>query len=151
MNCYYFDTSAFLKRYVEEKGSTYVSRMLEDGVPVILATVTYTEMLMALRKKKSEQALSPADYSAAVQDITSDWVEMNVLPIDDGFHGEVRRIADELRHDRHLKALDAIHLASALVVRQKYTDMIFMTSDRQLKHVATEFNFVVDDPEQHEE
>ena len=149
MNFYYFDTSAFLKRYVDEKGSTYISQMVEDGVPFVVATVTYTEMLMALRRKKADKALSSEDYQTAVEEITMDWPGLKKIDIDDGFHDRVRDVADMLRHDRHLKALDAVHLASALTLQRRLPQLVFMTADKQLQDVAGEFAFPVDDPEQH--
>ena len=44
----------------------------------------------------------------------------------------------------HIKTLDAIHLATARIIRDLYgPDITFATHDRQLAHAATLFGFTV--------
>jgi hypothetical protein len=61
---YFLDTSALVKRYVAEKGSTWVNSLLPAGF--IVATITYVEVASAFTRRVRGGTLSAGDHAQAI-------------------------------------------------------------------------------------
>ena len=112
MSFAYFDTSAVVKRYVLEAGSLQVRGLLRRH-DFLSSAVTPLEILSALGRRRQSGELSEKNFAAAVRRVGSDrarWelVELGVL---------VLNRAEEIIQGQPMRALDAIHIASALVVQ----------------------------------
>ena len=53
----YLDTSALIKRFVEEKGSALVQSMVESGEAVATSKIAYAEVFSGLTRKMREGAI----------------------------------------------------------------------------------------------
>ena len=108
MSWAYFDTSALIKRYVDEPGRREVLRLLRR-YDCVTSAVLPVEVRSALRHRVSEGTLDEARVRAILKRFIEDrafwtFVEMS---------REVLGAAETLAAAHPLRALDAIHVASA--------------------------------------
>ncbi len=59
MKFYFFDTSALVKRYHSEKGTENIDKIfIEDDRAVIISSLSITEIVSAMNRKKEEKVIS---------------------------------------------------------------------------------------------
>jgi uncharacterized protein len=104
----YFDTSALIKRYVNEPGRREVLQFLRKNRCVVSAVLA-VEVRSALRRRVTEGALDASRVPMILKRFTADrafWTTVEVSR-------EVLAAAERLSAAHPLRALDAIHVASA--------------------------------------
>jgi len=104
----YFDTSALIKRYVNEPGRLEVLKLLRKNACVVSAVLPI-EVRSALRRRVTERTLDKDRVSAILKRFTADRAFWTVIEVS----REVLVAAETLTAAHPLRALDAIHLASA--------------------------------------
>ena len=110
----YLDTSALVKLYVEEEGSGTVREAVAGADSVASSAIAYVEARAAFARRRRERRLSPAGYRRTLQELEVDWDHYLRVEITSGL---IRRAA-ELVEVHALRAYDAIHLASATLLRE---------------------------------
>src|SRR5262249_12815825 len=70
----YLDTSALVKRFVSEAGSSEVQDLLIGGQPVACATIAYAELHSGLARRHREGALSQLEYRLVCRRFETDWM-----------------------------------------------------------------------------
>jgi predicted nucleic acid-binding protein len=129
----YFDSSALIKRFVEEPGSARVEALIEAEPPPATSKVAYAEVHAGLARKLRERGLTPAAHRGAARTFDADWpayvrVEL-VEPL--------LILARDLIQRRPLRGFDAIHLASALRLRDQIgAEVRFVAADDRLLSAA---------------
>jgi uncharacterized protein len=125
----YLDTSALVKRYVRETGSTEVITMIENAESVGSVSLTKVEMAAALEKTVRLGWIKREYVLQAWQDFLDHWssfTRLNISP------GTIER-ASALAWEYSLRGYDAMHLASALLWQEALTTQItLVTFDRDL-------------------
>jgi len=126
----YFDTSALVKRYVRERGTIEVRRLLRK-YRILSSSVVPVELLSALTRRHGQKELSGQHYTAILSRIKQDrafWELVEVTPA-------VLARAEEMVLRLRVRALDAIHVASAAIFQDSTgRSALFVTSDeRQLE------------------
>lgn len=126
---YYWDTSAFVKQFIEEVGTGEVIALRAEALPHATATITYTETFSALRRRVRETSLKEPQYHEVVRRFLLEWPTYVRINLDDSVLVRSRSLLE--RHS--LRTLDAIHLASALEL-QHYLDepSVLISADLQL-------------------
>jgi predicted nucleic acid-binding protein len=132
----YLDTSALIKRFVAERGSSAVRNLVEREGPIAVATVAYVELHAALARKRREGALSQRLHALICRQFERDWHSYLRVDLTD----EILSRARDLVQGHPLRGLDAIHLASALMLKDALDGQIaFVGADqRQLQAAASE-------------
>ncbi|MGH7167948.1 MAG: type II toxin-antitoxin system VapC family toxin, partial [Nitrospiraceae bacterium] len=69
----YFDTSALIKRYVAEKGSSVMRTLRSQPGPFATATIAYAEAYSGLTRRHREGFLSRTRYASACEQLELDW------------------------------------------------------------------------------
>jgi uncharacterized protein len=129
----YLDTSALVKRFVEEKGSRRIEEIVSNGEPVATAKIAYAEVYAGLTRKKREGLLSARRYGVASRSFEQDWPTYVRVDLRD----EVLVLARDLMERRPLRGFDAIHLASALILRKELGEpVVFVAADARLAQTA---------------
>ncbi len=129
----YFDTSALIKAFVEEEGSGFVKDAINGEKFVGTATIAYVEMYSGLNRKRRLGELTEKAYSVAVEEFEARYKSWVRLQID----GRVLLLGRDLTGRRPLRALDAIHLAAAMVLKLEIgEDVLFAAADRRLLDAA---------------
>ena len=119
----FFDSSAFAKRYVEETGSQLVDDIFLNAKEVSVSVVCFPEIISALNRRVREKRLSRQDYVTIKQHLSDDIrdaVIVNLMP-------EVIVKSIKLLEASPLRAMDALHLACALV----WGAELFVSSDKR--------------------
>jgi uncharacterized protein len=126
----YFDTSALVKRYVDEPGRREVVRLLRLHGCVTSALMP-VELRSALRRRAAEGNRNDTRTSAVLKRFAADrayWAFVEVS-------SDVVRSAEQLVSAHPLRSLDALHVASARLFAERIgaPDLLFVSSDtRQL-------------------
>ena len=120
----YLDTSALVKLYVEENGSALVRRWVNDAHTVATSILAYAEARAAFARRRRERKISPAAYGVILRDFEPDWGHYVVLEATE----PLIRSAGKLAEIHALRAYDAIHLASARILKDKVAEPVSFAS-----------------------
>lgn len=126
----YLDTSAMVKLFLVEDGSELVRELWEGDTPVSTAGISQTELVCALAAAARDGRFGAEQLSEDVIDGTFLRERAEVVAADAGLLVSASRLG--VAH--HLRALDAIHVASALVLRD--TDPILVSWDEDQRNAA---------------
>lgn len=117
------DTSALVKRYVAIQGGAKLQPIFDEATSVHLAHHCRVEMHSAFNRMRLTKQITPVVYRAAIADFEKEFVDFEVSQWTFGI--EVRAIA--LLAGSNLRAMDALHIAAALMVGAER----FVTSDER--------------------
>lgn len=152
MAVYYLDSSAVVKRYVQEAGSDWV-RALFIGVPVnevVVSAITAVEVTSAIARRIRSGGTSPEGGRTALRAFHDHLLsQYQVIDVSD----RILRRAVSLAESRALRGYDAVQLATALEVNgitPRNADRMTMASaDRELNAAASSEGLRVEDPTAH--
>jgi predicted nucleic acid-binding protein len=150
---YYFDTSALVKRHVNEVGSPWVKSLVraKAGHRLFVARITAVEVTSAITRRQSARDLSPAQAGAILGHFRRHLAERySIIELTPALFANAVRIARKHR----LRAYDAVQLAVALEIRELRTEAGFgpvtlVSADRDLNDAARAEGFAVEDPNLH--
>jgi len=139
----YLDSSALVKRYVEEDGSGAVDRLLADHPYAATSRLTYPEILSALHRKHRAKEISVRVLGTLVEAFESDWGKLFVLEFDE----DLLPIVKQSIRKHAVRGADAVHLASGIWLRSVLKeDVIFACADAKLLDAARAERLVAFDP-----
>jgi predicted nucleic acid-binding protein len=153
VSIYFLDSSALVKRYVTETGSSWIRALTDPDAhnPLIIARITWVEVLSALARRQREGSLASDGVVQAIHTFRYDLnTQYHVSELDTA----VAEAAGELVIRHPLRAYDAVQLASALRVqsdlsRTKSPALTFLTSDDRLVAIAQAEGLLTDNPSHH--
>ncbi|MCP4410445.1 MAG: type II toxin-antitoxin system VapC family toxin [Gammaproteobacteria bacterium] len=119
----FFDTSAFIKRYVDEPGSERVLDLTSKAEELGLSVLVLPESISTLRRLLRENQLAEVDYRALKEAIL---IDLNDADLCDMTPSVLEHAITCLERSP-LRALDAVHIGSALV----YQPDLFISADRR--------------------
>jgi len=129
----YLDTSALIKRFVNEKGSSLVQSLVEQREPVATAKIAYAEIFAGFARKLRAGHLPRNSYALACRQFERDWNGYVRVDLGD----DVLFSARDLIQRHPLKGFDAVHLASALSLKNALGEEItFAAADKRLLQAA---------------
>jgi len=150
---YYLDTSALIKRYVDETGSPWL-RALLDTQPrpsIVLVHLVIVEVTSALARRVREGVLTDVEYAQAQNAFRADCLRQYelVTAVDD-----VIDQANRLLEKYPLRAYDAVHLATAVVsnrylLANELAPLVFISADDRLNRAASAEGLAVENPNTH--
>jgi len=129
----YLDTSALVKLYVDERMSQELTIAVDGAEAVATSLIAYTEARAAFARARREARLSAQAYRHVVEAFVEDWPRYITVEVTD----RLVKDAGELAAHRALRGYDALHLASALILRQQMSSGVtFLAFDRELMVAA---------------
>ena len=149
----FLDASSLLKLYLEESGSAMMRALFEANRftgrfylsdHVALEVQVRLNRLGRVVSRRERRALR----SGFRQFATHRSNHLNILTVDHGLIAEAEALAAQYA-DSGAGTLDLIHLASARRVQRSVPGerLVFVASDRKLRHVARRAGFRTFDPE----
>ena len=123
----FFDSSAFVKRYVREEGTDEVLALCDQATELCLSGIALMEIISAFCRLQRESRISSAQYrqlkallmaditDAAISDLTPEVLRLSIIALE----GNV------------LRGMDALHIGSALALKAD----LFVTADAK-QHTA---------------
>lgn len=152
----YWDSSALIKNYVQETGTERVKERLrveeQASRPAFTSVLTFAEIHAALARRMSDKSLSYSMFVSSRKRFEADWAfGLSAIHLGPAVLSTVR---DVVRLG--LKSADAIHLASAIWLRDinslgparaaRDASLLFLTADEKLGWAAAKKRFAVFNP-----
>jgi len=129
----YLDTSWLVKLFVEEDDAAAVRRVVQRDGTVLVSEVSFVEFHSAVARRRREGALSQRASGSIVRRFRSEWPDRSRVAVST----DVIVRAAALVTDHALRSIDAIHLASALLVASGAPEPVRLgASDRRLLAAA---------------
>lgn len=153
MPAYFLDSSALVKRYSAESGTSWLIRIVRPVSKNFLSVVSITgvEIVSALTRKRRGGNLSSRQYDNAVRRFEREW----------GIRYFKADVTDQLVEDGialtkkyGLRGYDAVQLAAGRAVTSRrsvsgLSPLIFVSADHDLINAALAEGFVVENPDNH--
>jgi len=154
----YVDSFALVKHYVREPGSTGLNAKLNEASlhqhGVFISVVGYAEILAIFARRLREKVVSENQARLLRDEFLDDWMfSLSPVELTVGVIGFI----SELVNKHPLRGADAIHLASALWLRdalrlgkefgQGNRSITFVSADKQLNRAAFAEGLEVFDPQ----
>ena len=146
MSCYFLESTAFAKLFVQEQGTDALIRLMEaveDNRKLISAS-TPLEVYAAVRRRERSGGISPEDATAALDILRLEAARMVQQPLNPGVLEAARQLLDRTT----LRWPDTLQLAAAIVARDMFqgTEIIFVSASPQLLEAAKAEGFHALDP-----
>jgi uncharacterized protein len=129
----FLDTSALIKRYVEEDGTTLVLRRMSEDLEWVVSAVARTEAEITLCRLGFDASVN----AAATSSLAADWEHCHVVPMDPACLARAAELG--CRYD--VRTLDALHLAAADRLPQP---LVLLTFDRRQADAARAMGLTVE-------
>jgi predicted nucleic acid-binding protein len=147
------DSSALVKRYVQETGTSRVRRLTRrsPSTVIYIARITAIEVSSAVARRRNDRTLTSKKASSILhrfrQHLAGRYTVIEITPA-------LADAAMRLANTHNLRAYDAVQLAAALDINQKEQDAGFapvtlISADQALNDAATAEGLTVDDPRSH--
>lgn len=107
----FFDSSALVKRYVQERGTDAVLEWCDRADELAVAVIAFPELISAFRRLAREGRISDAQYGALKRDLRADLAD--ALMCDVG--PQVLQRAIDALEAHPLRGMDALHVGAAIV------------------------------------
>ena len=148
----YFDSSALVKRYIDEVGSSWVQNWCNQPMyTVAIAEIGFVEIAAAFARKLRGGYITQQAYQVARADLDNDIQNQYAAVSLDRL---LINVAIELTARHQLRGYDAVHLASALRLNQALTSaklpsLHFISADNDLLAAAEAEGLLTDNPNDH--
>ncbi|MEZ5144582.1 MAG: type II toxin-antitoxin system VapC family toxin [Acidimicrobiales bacterium] len=127
----YVDTSALLKRYVDEHDSERAIELLVADPELVTGRHTIVEV-----RRNLARLLSATDTTAARSAFTGDLASFSIIELD----AATCELAATIAEQTGVRTLDSLHLGAA---RRLGTSLTFLTFDVRQAHAARALGFSV--------
>jgi len=151
---YYFDSSALVKRYVNETGSAWVCGLFDPdlGHEAFIAAITPVEIVAAITRRARGETMTQVDAVTACTQFRTDLqTSYQVVQLTDALLKQAMSLAET----DALRGYDAVQLAAALAVnalciQSELPPLIFVSADDELNAVAAGRGLTIENPNTHE-
>jgi predicted nucleic acid-binding protein len=136
VSCYFLESTAFVKLFVQEPGTDALIRLMEtveDNRKLIAASAPL-EVYSAIRRRARSGAISAEDASSALDILRVEAARMVQEPLNPAVLEAARQLVDRTE----LRWPEAIQLGAAIVAREMFqgTEIIFVSASQNLLDAA---------------
>ena len=128
----YLDTSALVKLYADEEDRELVFEAVGSSEVVATSTIAYAEARSAFSRRLREGEMSEDDHRRAVQRLDEQWVGYARLAVSNLVTYRAGYMAERYA----LRGFDAVHLASATRLQERFENLRFLAFDERLTEAA---------------
>ena len=151
MNAYFFDTSALIKRYVDETGSAWLRQtVVVAGQYRYIAEITGVEMVSGIARLAAGKNISDHERTMALTEFRRDFTKGYIaVSVNTPLIQSAMRLAEQYV----IRGYDAVQLASALSVKDRLSNsaipLVFVCADTALNKAARAEGLSVANPNDH--
>jgi predicted nucleic acid-binding protein len=150
---YFFDSSAIVKRYVNEQGSVWVAATTDPttGTSIYVVAISGVEVVAALARKLKGNLLRSTEASDAIRRLHHDMTnQYSVVNVSDAVIKRSMAMAEA----HALRGYDAVQLGAALELNARRVTLggaplTLVTADAELLAAAVLEGLPTDDPNNH--
>ncbi len=146
MSCYFLDSTAFLKLFVQEEGTDRIIQLMEatEDNRKLISAGTPLEVYSVLKRRERAGGISHEDGDAARTILRVEAARMVQQPLNPAVLEAARQLLD--RHE--LRSAEALQLGAAFVAREMFHGMevTFVSADRRMLDFARAEHFKTLDP-----
>ncbi len=128
----FLDTSALVKLYVEETGSSTVEKAVSAADDVAVSQITLAEAVSAFHYRTQKNELSTTQETKIFKRLLEDWNTFDCVDVTE----HITKEAAMLVRSRGLRGADAIQLATAAWVSREKRLVHFLAFDEKLLEAA---------------
>jgi predicted nucleic acid-binding protein len=140
----YFDTSSWVKKYIQEEGTSKLVGILKKCRIIAISRIAYAEVYAAFSRRLREGTVTRKEFGRLARGFEKDWRALTVVELSEEVASRIPALVLKLP----LRGFDAIHLSSALWLRSRLPAVdTFVASDAELLRSARESGFRCLDPE----
>lgn len=133
----YAESSAVLRWLFNEGGGAAILDQLRDAEKVVCSRLTLIESRRSIHRAvitKCIRETEAADLRAALSQAAARWALLEISP-------EVAARAEQSFPAEPVRTLDALHLASALLLREALPTLALLSTDDRVRENATLLGF----------
>jgi len=145
---YFLDTSALVKRYVQETGTAWLRNLTDSalGNALLIVRLTEVELTAAFARRRKGLTLDAGEARKALAQFRLEMVQdYRVIEITIPLLNRASHLADL----HALRAYDAVQLAGALEVRSTIPTLKMISADGELNAAATAEGLTLDNPNEY--
>jgi predicted nucleic acid-binding protein len=136
VNCYFLDSTAFIKLFVQEAGTDSVIRLMEatEDNRKLISAGTPLEVYAALKRRERSGGIAAEDSEAARTILRIEAARMVQQPLNPAVLEAARQVIDH----HELRSTEALQLGAAIVAREMFQGLgvVFVSSDEKLLEAA---------------
>jgi uncharacterized protein len=136
----FFDTSALVKKYINEPGSDKVDELMENADQIYISVITEIEMLSTFKRLLVEKAITSNDYEILTNEFIFDYQYFNQITFDQDISNNAKKIIEKYQ----LKSLDSIQLGTAVYLENSFD--YFIACDEKLLKAGKKVNIETINP-----
>lgn len=110
----YCDTSALIKRYIEEEGTGLVDSLWPSSLGIATSVVAFAETYSAFSRKLREGLLTEKEYTETLKIFKADFDSFILVAVTPSLNSIIERMVRRYP----LRGFDAIQLSSALMLSE---------------------------------
>jgi uncharacterized protein len=146
VSCYFLESTAFAKLFVQEPGTDALIRLMEavEDNRKLISAATPLEVYGAIRRRERTGAISAEDAAAALDILRMEAARMVQQPLNPAVLEAARQLLDRTS----LRWPDTLQLGAAAVARDMFqgTEVIFVSASAQMLEAAKAEGFHALDP-----
>lgn len=136
----YFDTSAIVKFYINETGSDVLREIFDKSEIFVTSEIAYIETVSAFIRINNERLISDIDLKNLLSDFKNNWNDFFTLKTDFNIIQKAGLLIEKYK----LRSYDSLHLASAMIFRERINKSVnFYSWDKNLNNAALNENFQI--------
>jgi len=135
----YAETSAVLRWLFAERDGDAILEQLRAADKVVCSRLSLIEARRVIRRAVRERRITEAEAAALRAQLALAAARWAVLELT----RDVAARAEEASPSEPIRTLDALHLASALVLRQSLPDLVVLSTDARVRANAAQLGLQV--------
>jgi predicted nucleic acid-binding protein len=153
MAVYFLDSSALVKRYINETGSAWVLGLFDPTLDneFFVAAITGVEIVAAITRRARNGSIVIADATLVCNQLRSDLqTDYQVIEITEGIISSAMALAEI----QGLRGYDAVQLAAGRAINELcgangLPPIIFISADEELNLAAVNEGLLIENPNHH--
>lgn len=153
MPVYCLDSSALVKRYINETGSAWVLGLFDSTLDneFFVAAITGVEIVAAITRRTRSGSITVTDAALVCNQLRSDLqTDYQVIEITEGIISSAMALAEA----QGLRGYDAVQLAvgcaiNELCIANGLSPIIFVSADEELNLAAVNEGLLIENPNYH--
>ena len=128
-SCLYLDTSAVLRAILESGASPDLEARIARAPVLITSRLSLVESSRALHRLRQLGQISETKLADADRELNAVWARCELWELTASVCERARQVAPA----KSLRTLDALHLATFVMARERIEDLELVTADQRLR------------------